>query len=362
MAPSKRKRIEYVPVDQLRFDSENPRLPKDDPDLDLTSQESILVYIHDNYTLKELGQSIADKGYFAEEPLQVVGEGGKFKVVEGNRRLATLKLILEPEARNALSKRNQETWEEFAGRAPLEDLREIPVIKHATRDELLDYLGFRHISGVKRWKAEAKARYLAEIMRKESLTFEAAAKRVGSYTQTVRRQAETYTVLEQATEAELDVEGPERYFGLFYNALQNPSIRTYVGLPATGDVTELSEAPIPPGNLRQLTNVLRWLFGEQGRGKILRDSREISKLGEALTNERATRLLEQGGDLDAAHHIAGGDKQSMLTALDEARLALLSANGLAFQWTNDADVRQAAQGVRVVMDQISTTLALERVG
>jgi hypothetical protein len=285
--------IQLIKIDRLLFDWENPRLPQDDEDLDLDSQESIFRYVEDSYSLRELGQSFADNGYFREEPLHVVPHDGKFRVVEGNRRLAALKLISDPDARRHLTKQRREFWDAIAETRHLDQLRMPLVTIHEDRDKLLSFLGFRHISGVKRWRPEAKARYLTQLMRRERLNFRETARRIGSQAPAVRRQAEAYTVLQQASQQDLPVESAMRYFGLFYNALQDPGIRNYTGLPEPGDVTSITDEPIPPDRLSNVHRILRWLFGEEGRRRIISESRDISKLGRVLSNERAARSLEK---------------------------------------------------------------------
>lgn len=348
--------ITPINVNQLLFDWENPRLPTNSEELDIDSQDSIFDYIQSSYSLRELGQSLADNGYFREEPLQVVSHEDKFRVVEGNRRLAALKLLTDPEVRSRLPQRRRELWEEFASTANLSDLKEVPAVIHSTRDELLNFLGFRHISGVRRWRAEAKARYLTQLMRSEHLDFSSTARRIGSQAPAVRRQTEAFTVLEQASEADLPTEGAERYFGLFYNALQDPGIRKYLGLPASASITALVDNPIPENKIENLERMLRWLFGADGRKRIITESRDISRLGSVLHDELATRTLESRGDLDSAVRIAGGDRESFETSLREARLELLSANGQAFQWAGDQSLAALVSDIQDVLNQLIATI------
>ncbi|WP_409047522.1 ParB N-terminal domain-containing protein [Microbacterium sp. HA-8] len=80
----------YLRVDELTLDTRNPRLVT----AAAPSQKSLLRQLYEQESLDELAQSFVDNGYFAEEPLVVVKENGEWVVVEGNRRLATLKLLL----------------------------------------------------------------------------------------------------------------------------------------------------------------------------------------------------------------------------------------------------------------------------
>ena len=79
-------------VASLDFDPHNPRFPAEvaaGPVTDLIER-----FVRDERLL-EVVNSIADQGYFAGEPLLVVWqkETDRYIVVEGNRRLAALKLL-----------------------------------------------------------------------------------------------------------------------------------------------------------------------------------------------------------------------------------------------------------------------------
>lgn len=83
---------DFISVAKLDFDPHNPRFSTEiagGPEGELVER-----FIRDERLLEVLN-SIADQGYFAGEPLLVVESAGtdRFHVIEGNRRLAALKLL-----------------------------------------------------------------------------------------------------------------------------------------------------------------------------------------------------------------------------------------------------------------------------
>lgn len=81
------------PTSLLDFDYENPRLTTGD-NLSTHDEKNMICSLRDIAALDELIQSICNNGYFNLEPLIVLGdEYGPFTVLEGNRRLAAIKLI-----------------------------------------------------------------------------------------------------------------------------------------------------------------------------------------------------------------------------------------------------------------------------
>ena len=156
---SEKRSIEYKPVKQLVFDPKNPRLPKT---LDKSDEQAIIGEMLRDALLIELMASIGVNGYFSGEPLLVLRrDDGRFDVVEGNRRLAAVKLLNDPASAPYKKKAVLAASEEAEHRPS-----ELPVIIYDDRDEILDYLGYRHITGIKAWGPLAKARYLRDL-RKE---------------------------------------------------------------------------------------------------------------------------------------------------------------------------------------------------
>jgi len=88
-------------------DAENPRLNLTGG---ATSQDEIVQTLWDEMVVDEVALSIAANGYFKEEPLFVIPrtplekDPGRQKcaVVEGNRRLAAVRLLREPGLRRAV--------------------------------------------------------------------------------------------------------------------------------------------------------------------------------------------------------------------------------------------------------------------
>ena len=152
--------IVRLPFDELLLDDENPRLPER---LHGQPQSEILRYLYEQGALEELAYSYRDNGFFPQEPLLVVerDEEDTYTVVEGNRRLAALKILHGCSEADDIGFPGIELSAER-----LDSLREIPCVPIADRNQIHAYVGFRHIGGLKTWPPEAKARYLlAEVHR-----------------------------------------------------------------------------------------------------------------------------------------------------------------------------------------------------
>jgi hypothetical protein len=81
-------------VINLQLDPNNPRIPDSGQEL---SQRDLIADLLENDKVYDLAKSIVNNGYYPVESLIVVKEKSKTYVLEGNRRLAALKLLLSPE-------------------------------------------------------------------------------------------------------------------------------------------------------------------------------------------------------------------------------------------------------------------------
>ena len=94
--------VAKVPVEWLALDRENPRLVYSIGEL---SDADIIAQLYRSEDLSELLQSIAANGYLDIEPLVVLNGDGSLIVLEGNRRLAAIRLFEKPKLADLVSQR-----------------------------------------------------------------------------------------------------------------------------------------------------------------------------------------------------------------------------------------------------------------
>ena len=150
---------EKVPIERLRLDRENPRLLGDAGN---ASDEAIVALLYRAAELDELLESISANGYLDIEPLVAMpaSDGNDLIVLEGNRRLAALRVLREPglAGRIASSEQLRITVPpvDESLRATLDRVSVYPV---ADRKQARAFIGFKHINGPAKWDAYAKARF-----------------------------------------------------------------------------------------------------------------------------------------------------------------------------------------------------------
>ena len=95
--------VTKIPVEWLTLDRRNPRLF---PAGDQPNEVEIIAQLYRSEDLGELLQSIAANGYLDIEPLIVLEENDNLTVLEGNRRLAAIRLFEKPDLAGLI---NQQT-------------------------------------------------------------------------------------------------------------------------------------------------------------------------------------------------------------------------------------------------------------
>ena len=310
------KKIEPEKVSHLLFDDQNFRFSEDASGL---SQRELLKIIDRDFDPLSIGESLVDNGYFAEEPLVVIPKPStdKFIVVEGNRRLAALKFLLDKDIRGLST--DKDDWEKLAKRLKT-DISEVPVVKYEDRNELTSFLGYRHIAGIWKWDPLAKARFINSLVERKgkNADFPLVAREIGSKRPTIRDNYIAYRILLQAKEDfGIDTAKLEKNFSVFYRALSDPSISKFIGLNKDKSPMELKN-PISPRKADSLEELIGFIHGTNKASAVMTDSRQLTKLGEVLSEERAYKYLKINRNLEQAYQLTSGEERRLLDNLEHA--------------------------------------------
>ena len=346
-------------MDELKLDPQNPRIPKSLRDSN-PSEVDLINYMLLDASLIELMLAIGQNGYFPGEQLLVVkdNEDGKYKVVEGNRRLSAVKLLSYPELAEVQKTRIQKVLEETTER-PLE----IPCLVFDDEQDIHKYLGFKHITGIKEWRLLEKSRYLHGL--RESLfggmnlmrASREIAKMIGSRADYVRRVLVGYEVYKQIEDAGFykirDLNDTSFYFNYIVDSLNKNNIRSFIGVDFDSDnpVESLSQT-----NLSKWTH---WLFekNDQNKTRLIGNSSDLSDLNAILGNENALKAFdEKGYSLERAKELTGELDEVFRNHVLNSLQSLEKADSLVVKVREyylelEEDLRQ----IKLISDKIKAT-------
>jgi|GEM_PF-559245 len=328
-------KIEYASLDELHLDPRNPRLGRERVAKGL-SQSEVLDLMKD-WTLEELATSFCESGYWPQEALIAVREkmGSKtvLVVVEGNRRLAALKM-LSLAAKGDLSGGTWRSLVEVTAPGRMKDLStRIPYMLMPDRASVKAYLGFRHVTGIKEWRPAEKAQFIADLIDGDKLTYEQVRRRIGSKLPTVRQNYIAYRLLMQMENASstVDTEKVEERFSVLYLSLRTEGVRQYLHIKIDAD-PKAAQKPVPDKHLKQLENFALWLFGNSKHEPLFTDSRKVDDFGRILTSDKAVEYLERNErpSFEVAKRMSGVSEAQVAThietAADETEEALRAAH------------------------------------
>jgi hypothetical protein len=282
------KPITRVTVSDLSLDLENPRFAGS---VSVESEPDMIKYLYEECDLEELLLSFLNSGYLEFEPI-VVKEADK-KVLEGNRRVAALKLIAD----EALRKSLEIELPDVPGAPAMPT--EISAIVVADAKEARSYIGFKHINGPKTWDALSKAKYAA-VWHDDNVPLKEIARSLGDTFNTVNRLVHGYKILEQAKKMGFDpAKRTARRFAFshLYTAITRSSIREWL------EIDETEEAGlVPKAAESKLQQLMSWLYGQvPDEPAVIRSQNpDLNKLADVIGHPAAREMLITSRDLDGA--------------------------------------------------------------
>ena len=292
-----------VTLDELRPDHRNPRFPPG-REAGFDDDEAVYRFVDREYDAYHIADSIQRHGYFPAEPLIVMPaeDGAGWTVLEGNRRLTALKGLADPVRRADYPDRR---WKAMPKTLARNLPKKYTVFAVPDRSKVAPVLGFRHITGIAEWEPYAQARYVAQLVDQEGNDLDAVAELIGRSSTEVKSAYRNYWIVEQARD-ELGIDDVERVleeFGVWTRAMGNPALRDYIGAPAPRAV-DPEYWPINTKNRDELARLIDWLYGSardkggrQETPAVIAESREITRLGRVVANERGRAALERGSEL-----------------------------------------------------------------
>lgn len=291
--------LKLVNINNINLDLENPRIPlsirkKDIAKSNEEINKDILEYLIKTGSLTELMLSIGENGFFSGEALLLIedpDDTSKYIVIEGNRRVSALKLLLNPKlATLSVNKINEAA--SLAENKP----EEIPSIIFNSRDEILKYLGYRHITGIKNWKALEKARYMQTIYSSiktpqvaDDDIYQEIAKSIGSQRSYVKRILEAFELYSYIEKEDFfNISGlndQNFYFVNLSDSLNKENIAKFL--------REDDENRNAIFNKKHLKEWTEWIFKENAEGatRLKGTSSDLRDLDLVLSNSEALKLF-----------------------------------------------------------------------
>lgn len=329
--------IEFINPDDLSFDFENPRIAEFNPEPDISDIEIIKI-LWNVMGVEEIVLSIKASGFFNHEPLIAIKENLKSIVIEGNRRLAAIKCILNPDLLGKIGVSKNIAKIDSAKR---EQLKRIPVIFVSNRQDAWRFIGFKHINGPAKWGSYAKAQYISQIKREFNIPLDVIANQIGDTHNTVQKLYQGLQIIEQAEKWKIfdrkDIKSPRLYFSHLYTAITYDSYRDFIGL----SIEDEGSVAIPEDKKDNLEELLLWIYGSRSKNIvpiIQSQNPDLRRLESVLKSKEATYALKAGIELSQAFELSQPKSNTFDQSLLDAKRAIQKAQSFVTEGFDPSDL------------------------
>jgi hypothetical protein len=332
-------------VDDLLFDPENPRLPE----TIRKTQSAIFRYLVDEISVEDVMSSMASSGMINADPIIVRdAPNGKYYVVEGNRRLAALKLLNG----SRIGDGGEEPNVPAVAPEVAETLREVRVEKGWEQDALDAYLGYKHVTATREWTPEAKARFVLDRCGadRSDENLRKFAERLGTNLATLKRWIIARLALKQAEQR--GIFDPKkaynkRYFGTFYTLLGSTEVQQFLSL--RNDV--LHADVVPDDRLDHLKDFISWVIGTKQQPPVV-NSRRQRELEVVLSSPRALDYFRQKRDLPNALLYTEFNANEVASKLRRAAFEMQDCLATLNDVKDDHSVQEAIEELSRAYDKV----------
>lgn len=241
--------------------------------------------------IKDLLDSFKENGYLKIDNIIVreVGKQGFFAVVEGNRRVATLKALKE----------SYEDGMEIGNLDP-DIFENLDVILYDVDEKGYEILmGLRHVSGIKEWGDFEQSELISNLARRHQMSAKEISDALGIPVRTVKRRLNTYYAMEIFSKDSEYGEyfSPNKLSVIFYEIMGQPNLRDqWLGWD------ESLNAFTHKNNMRRLFSWLVPAENEEGDklDPIITKRDDIRALKDFISDEEALTILEENRSVGAA--------------------------------------------------------------
>lgn len=220
-----------IPLDDILLDPNNYRF-REEKEFELAPSDKLHIDVNQNRSAQrlkldniELVRSIKSNGFLPVERVVVSAYDhipGKYIVIEGNRRISSLKQIQDELGQGLFGDDNLQGIIEGVPCLVAEG-EGLP----AFRESLM---GIRHVGGIKQWGGFQRAQLIFELRTTHGLDPATVADRVGLSVHEVNRRFRAISALNQMMEDEEYAEQSDpTMYPLFHEAVALPAVREWLG-------------------------------------------------------------------------------------------------------------------------------------
>jgi hypothetical protein len=292
----------YLDPNNYRFIDSEAYAPVQDAqltDAEVQRRTNNLILGKNADNVKELIDSFRKNGFLHVDQIQVrrFGDSGKFIVVEGNRRVATLKY---------LEGRYQAEGFDL-GKLDPAIFTKLPVVYYndAEKSHHLVLMGLKHISGNRKWPAINQAKLIRELHDQHQMPVDDICKSIGMSKQEVNSTLQVLKLIDRYIASDYGDQFKSDKFSVFREIIRNRKIKSWIDWDADQGTAR---------NQEYLDRLFSWISEES-----LSDPEETDEdlIGNNMTLEpiidRSVQIRDLAKIIDDEQALANLDRTRNLT-------------------------------------------------
>ena len=278
-------RPEYKPVEQANF-------------ADARVQQRTLNFIlgKDNVNVKDLISSFITNGFLDIDQIQVTEAGDHLLVLEGNRRIATLKYLYEE-----FKKGND------VGRLSESDFKSVNLVLIEDEEPIqhLISMGLHHISGKKRWNAVNESQLVSDLISKHNKTEQEVCDALGISKVKLRRSLRTLNLIQKYKQSDYGDQFESPMYTIFETVISSPEMRDWI---------EWNNEDMTAHNVVNLERLLGWVSQTEDieideddnervstKEPIISQYRQIKEIAKFINDPSAIQRMEESRSIAEAY-------------------------------------------------------------
>jgi AAA domain, putative AbiEii toxin, Type IV TA system len=304
-----------------------------------------------NQHIRDLIESYKSNGYLPVDQIQVreLPSGG-YLVVEGNRRVATLKFLALEYEQKAVD----------LGRLDPSIFSRVPVVLYSDADEMhhLTLMALKHISGNRKWGEWNQAKLLEKMHNTFHLEEDEICRRIGISKVELRRSLRALSLVEQYQSSDYGDQFNESKFPIFREAVKNLALKEWI---------DWDDATFKAKNQQNYEQFFSWLSrepveeaddeGQAGYGDkylepaiVKRD--DVTLLGKILKDNRSLQQLKISRDLNSAYRASDlVFQERQESAVKSVAMDISTLSQLAIRGEHLPDLESALGRLQGIVDR-----------
>jgi AAA15 family ATPase/GTPase len=299
-----------------------------------------------NENVNDLIASFRANGYLNLDQIQVKRLNDKFLVLEGNRRVATLKFLHSEYEKSGKDLKNLQ----------VEIFDNLPIVLHEneeTKSHLLA-MGLHHISGKKRWSTVNQANFVRDMRDVHHMSEQEICDALGITKHYFRRSLRTLSLIDLYKESDYgDQFSPEKY-SLFEEIIKRTEVKSWLGWAEDG---------FRPTNMKRMEQLFSWIsieeISDEEHGNAIRKlepiitkSHEIRELSKFLSDPKAIEKMELSRSLAVGYAASTGGRgierlQEAISNIEHEVQAVFGSSNLL-----DADMLEWIKNIQEKLGKI----------